>query len=166
MRLCPATFRSTPQVEQVPLKVDVSRLEGRRLEVTGGEVVVVGQNTDALEGMLDVSRTLHGDVADLRLYNVALTLAQIRSFMGCLKDGLLTQTPALVSLEQGSFEARGPTQEMEVPAAEVCGGGRKSFAMLFPQKKNFNDALTWCEKLRGALALPASGPENQDIYNR
>lgn len=153
-------------MEQVPLKVDVSRLVGRRLEVTGGEVVVVGQNTDALEGMLDVSRTLHGDVADLRLYDVALTLAQIRSFMGCLKDGLLTQTPALVSLEQGSFEARGPTQEMEVPAAEVCGGGRKSFAMLFPQKKNFNDALTWCEKLRGALALPASGPENQDIYNR
>lgn len=138
-------------MEQVPLKVDVSRLGRRWLEVTGGEKLVVGQNTDSLEGMLDISRTLHGAVADLRLYIVAFTLAQIRSFMGCLKDDLFLQTSALVSLEQGSIESRGPTEEMEVAAAEVCGGGRKSFAMLFPQKKNFNDALTWCEKLRGAL---------------
>lgn len=148
------------------MKVDVSRLGWRRLEVVGGGEVVVGQSTDALEGQFDLSRTFHGDVADLRLYDVALTLAQIKSFSECLRDELLLQTPALMSLEQGSFEARGPTEETEVAAAEVCGDGKKSYAMLFPQKKNFNDALTWCEKLRGEVALPASGPENQEIYNR
>lgn len=150
----------------MPLKVDVSRLGWRRLEVVGGGELVVGQSTDSLEGQLDLSRTFHGDVADLRLYNVALTLAQIKSFMGCLKDGLLLQTPALMSIEEGSFEALGPTEEMKVSAAEVCGAEKKSFTMLFPQKKNFNDALDWCKKLRGGLALPASGQENQNIYNR
>lgn len=154
------------QVKQVPLKVDLSRLWKRRLEVAGGGELVVGQNTDALEGQFDLSRTFHGDVADLRLYDVALTLPQIRSFMGCFKDDLLLQTSALVSLEQGSFEVRGPTEEMEIAVTEVCSSGKNSFAMLFPQKKNFNDALTWCEKLRGRLALPTSGSENQDIYNR
>lgn len=153
-------------MEQVRLEVDISKLGWRRLEVVGGGEVVVGQSTDTLEGQFDLSQSLHAEVADLRLYDAALTPAQIKSFTGCVKDEMLLQTPVLMSLEQGSFEVRGPTEEIEVAAAEVCGSRKTSFAMLFPRKKNFKDSLYWCEKLRGGVALPASGPENKDIYDR
>ena len=153
-------------MEEVRLEVDVSKLGWRRLEVMGGGELVVGQNIDTLEGQFDLSQSLHADVADLHFYDVALTRTQIVSFTGCIKDQLFLQTPALMSLEQGSFELRGPTEKMEVAVTEVCGGGKTSFAMLFPRKKNFKDAVYWCEKFRGKVALPSTGYENQDIFNR
>lgn len=146
--------------------MDISKLGWRRLEVEGGGEMTVGQSANTLEGQFDLSQSLHADVADLRIYDIALTTAQIESFTGCFKDELLLQTPELMSLEQRSFEIRGPTEEIEVSAAEVCGSSKTSFAMLFPRKKNFKDAVYWCEKFRGQVALPASGPENQDIFNR
>ncbi|KAK8394760.1 hypothetical protein O3P69_005914 [Scylla paramamosain] len=160
------TFVYDTLMEQVGLEVDISKLGKRGLEVEGGGEMTVGQSANTLEGQFDLSQSLHAEVADLRLYDTALTTAQIESFTGCFKDELLLQTPELMSLEQGSFEVRGPTEEIEVSAAEVCGSSKKSFAMLFPKKKNFKEAVYWCEKFRGQVALPTSGPENQDIFNR
>ncbi|XP_045119593.1 uncharacterized protein LOC123509383 isoform X2 [Portunus trituberculatus] len=160
------TFVYDTLIEQVGLEVDISKLGWRRLEVEGGGEMTVGQSANTLEGQFDLSQSLHAELADLRLYDIALTTAQIESFTGCFKDELLLQTPVLMSLEQRSFEMRGPTEEIEVSVAEVCGKSKTSFAMLFPRKKNFKDAVYWCEKFRGQVALPTSGPENQDIFNR
>lgn len=149
--------------------MDVNVAAWEVLEMEGGEGarLVMGQELN-LDGQFDLSHTLHAEVADIRIYNFPMDASQMRTFASCGLDEVEATLPSpVLSQAQGNFKVKGPTEEMEVDEEEVCGGHQDdAFMMLFPEKQNFKDAVSWCLKLRGTVALPRTSQENIQLFNR
>lgn len=149
--------------------MDVKVAAWEVLEMEGGEGarLVMGQSLN-LDGQFDLSHTLHAEVADLRIYNFPMDVSQMRIFASCGLDEVAASLPSpVLSQAQGNFKVKGPTEEMEVDEDKVCGGHHNDAAiMLFPEKQNFKDAMSWCLKLRGTVALPRTSRENIQLFDR
>ncbi|KAK3890848.1 hypothetical protein Pcinc_005210 [Petrolisthes cinctipes] len=156
---------SFTQVEEASVEVNMAAWEELVMKGGEGARMVMG---NILNEQFDLSHTLHAEVADLRIYSFPMDISQMRSFATCGLDEEEASLPSpVLSLAQGNFNVSGPTEEMEVDEGEVCGGHHgDAFMMLFPEKQNFQDAVSWCLKLRGNLALPSTSQENKQLYDR
>ncbi|XP_042216601.1 glycine receptor subunit alpha-2-like [Homarus americanus] len=60
---------------------------------------------------------------------------------------------------------KGQTQLFNISEDEVCRH-IPGYTMLFPEKKTFIDSISWCDKLRGDIALPTSLENNIQIFDK
>lgn len=158
-----ASFPS--QVSQVRLNVSEGQpVPGPRLQIEGGGRLVVGQKLYSLEdhGGFNVLEALDGEIADYRIYDMALRLDQIEDWMKCKQVDL--GTPPLIDLENSTLQVKGYVEEGTVTLGEICGNHVPGFTIFFSEKMNFHDASTWCNKIKGDLILPRSSEENYRFW--
>lgn len=146
------------------MKADLSWLApGQRLEVRGGGRMVVGQEMDSPEGDFDVVQSLDGVIVDYKLYDVALSKAQMEDILTCQNTARLRKP--IIDLEGDSLAVKGPTESLYVSEDVVCAEEEPRVTMLFPYRLNFYNADYWCRNLKGSLFLPQSDEFNTRMYD-
>ncbi|XP_069985729.1 uncharacterized protein [Penaeus vannamei] len=139
---------------------EVALPSGDSLSIAGGGRLVFGQELDGLDGGFDISQALDGELVDLRVYDVTLTVEEMRSFVEC-GAGEIRHRPIL-TLESEVLEVRGPTSLSRRPEEEVCHS--KSYRpVFFPESRSKDEASLWCRAFKGSLGVPASAEENASV---
>ncbi|XP_042884699.1 uncharacterized protein LOC122261219 [Penaeus japonicus] len=155
--------------KDVPFTVAESKLgPGEELNIRGGGCLTVGQEQDSLGGGFNKDQTIDGEIADYRIFDSALTRAQMESLVSCDEEGGtadLVLAP-LIDLYSGHFELLKPAVNTTLSLEEVCLNFRYGFVMLFPHQKVFDSARSWCDNVKGNLILPANEQENIELYDR
>lgn len=133
---------------------------GARLHIAGGGRLVVGQKIYSFEdhGGFNVLETLDGEVADYRIYDAALSPEQIRDWMSC--EAVDLGRSPLIDLDNSRLQMKGFVEAETVTLGEICGNYVPGFTIFFSEKMDFDDANTWCNKIKGDLILPHSSEEN------
>lgn len=148
------------QVSQVRLNASGSP----RLQIEGGGRLVVGQKLYSLadDGGFNVLEALDGEIADYRIYATALRPDQIEDWMSCKQVD--AGTPPLIDLENSTLQVKGYVEEGTVTTGEICGNHAPGFTIFFSEKMDFDDANTWCNKIKGDLVLPRNSEENYRFW--
>nr|XP_045616286.1 uncharacterized protein LOC123769256 [Procambarus clarkii] len=134
------------------------------LVVVGGGRLVVGQDLDIPDGGFSISQSLHAEIADFLLYDVALTAPEMITFMSCQQN--ITHDPVIYLDGNGTvLRAVGETEVSRVSETQVCEKA-EGYTLLFPERMNFYEAVIWCGTLQGSVALPRSKKENEEIHDR
>lgn len=143
---------------------------GEELKIRGGGYMCVGQEQDRPGGGFNKDQCLDGELADYRVFDEALTTAQMESYISVCnqkeenKVGLLPNP--IVTLLNGHLELLQPGVNSTVSTEEICLNFKYGFVLLFPQRGTFFDALSWCENVNGNLTLPANEVENNELFDR
>nr|XP_045619273.1 uncharacterized protein LOC123771045 [Procambarus clarkii] len=135
-----------------------------RLEVRGGGRLVVGQRLYSMQGDFILKENLDGEVADYRIYDVALGQEQMKKLLSC--SDLPGLKPPLIDLENGVLKVKGPTETRNISTKELCGNYISGFYLFFSGKMFFKDANSWCKKLKGELILPEDDEVNAYLFDR
>ncbi|KAG7155932.1 Neuronal pentraxin-2-like 2 [Homarus americanus] len=145
--------------------IDQSKITpGRRVQVQGGGRLIIGQEQDGKEGKYDITQAMDGEIADYKFYNVLLTPEELLNFTTCAGP-LPATTPPLLTLDDSRLEIKGPTAKTNISEEEICQN-LTSYLLLIPEKVEFQESITTCNKLRGTLALPKNAVENINIIEQ
>lgn len=141
---------------------------GEELQIRGGGCLTVGQEQDSLGGGFNKDQTIDGEVADYRIFDSVLTRAQMESFVSCDEgENSADIVPApMIDLMNGHFELLEPAVNTTLSLKEICLNFKYGFVLLFPLRKVFDDARSWCNNVKGNLSLPVNEQENIELYDR
>ncbi|XP_047495013.1 uncharacterized protein LOC125043107 [Penaeus chinensis] len=128
--------------------------------ITGGGRLVFGQELDSLDGGFDINQSLDGQLVDLRIYDVALTVEEMRNFVECDAEKI-SHTPIL-TLDSDVLEVKGSTLLSRRPEEEVCQN-KPYRTMFFPESRSKDEASLWCRMFKGSLSVPSNAEENKSI---
>ncbi|XP_066983584.1 uncharacterized protein [Macrobrachium rosenbergii] len=149
---------------RVSLKIDYSKIGiGNKLAVRGGGRFVLGQRLYSPEGGFHVLETMDGDFADYRLYNSFLTSSEIADLLKC-KNPSLPRQP-FVTLTHSSLKKVGDIELGQIELDTVCSDHIPEFYLFFSDKRNFQDALSLCRKIKGEIILPQEPELNEMLYH-
>lgn len=133
------------------------------LEVEGGGRLVVGRNLGSVDGDFNALELLDGEVADYRIYDVALGSEQLKEWMECKTLDFFI--PPLISFGNGKLEAVGDVKLSDIAISDLCAGSAADFSLFFTEKMDFDRSKAWCEIIGGHLMLPKNENENEEIWN-
>ena len=125
--------------------------------------MVVGQDLDNIDGGFSISQTFHGYLADYQIYDIALLRPAMSDFINC-NDISAIYLP-LINLNENmtTLTLKGDTDVFLESDTEICNS-ESQVLLLFPEKKNFKDSVSWCSTLKGALYLPNSNKDNKKSF--
>ncbi|XP_069192758.1 uncharacterized protein [Procambarus clarkii] len=136
----------------------------KRLEVRAGGRLVVGQRLYSMEGGFLVREIVDGEIADYRIYDIALKPTHMNELLNCT-DVTDLRKP-LIDLESNSFMVKGPTMTRTIEMSELCSNNITGFYLFFSQKMNFKNAYAWCRKLKGSIILPEDAETNAFFFDK
>lgn len=135
-------------------------LQGRELAVSGGGILVVGQEQDLVGGGFNVEQSFEGLVVDLLVFPEFLEEERMREFGRC--GTMVGADGALVSLKEEDWEFYDTAKSINITKAEVCGEAKKTHVM-FPEPRSYRNSRQLCHMLKGTMAAPTSEEENRAI---
>ncbi|KAG7171177.1 Glutamate-gated chloride channel alpha-like 1, partial [Homarus americanus] len=129
--------------------------------VTGGGVLMLGQDQDVVGGGTEATQSLHGYLADLQLLDRVLSQSEMAAYTSCA-DGM--DWNALVNFNdvEESFDFGEVTNLVDLAYESACSGF-DIHASLFPESRVFMDSDLFCSSLGGSLILPKKPIENKMI---
>nr|XP_053627980.1 uncharacterized protein LOC128685465 [Cherax quadricarinatus] len=152
----------TYYVELTPPNIDAP--PEQRVEVRAGGRLVLGQKLYSMEGDFIILNILDGEIADYRIYDVALQIAEMSQLLSC-RD-LPDLNPPLIDLQNNKLTVRGPTTIRTVEMNELCSDYVSDFYLFFSHKMNFKRAYSWCRKLKGQLIIPEDAKTNAFFFDK
>lgn len=160
-----STFSWFPQVrEYVVQETKSDGNETKPLVIRGGGRLVLGQDLDSADGGFNIEQILPCEIADFAIYDVVLTLDEIRSFMAC--NNQIPYQPILYIDQQMSvLKAIGETAVSNIPEQEICATS-SGYKLMFPERVTFWGNVAWCQMLKGTVILPKNEQENTEVYDK
>ena len=153
------------QVYHHNVTVDESKVNpDQGLQVAEGQRAVVGQDLDSLQGDFDASQILDGQVADYRLYNVALDAETMIAFTTCA-DNFVEEMEPFLSVTNGKLRAVGSVMVTSILNSNMCEETTE-YLVLFPFKTSFSSSVYICDRLKGSLALPQDSESNRQLHTK
>lgn len=113
---------------------------------------------------LDMTWSLRGELADLRLYNISLPLDGLKAYVGC---NIWEDEPEpFVNFKKNllGLEVNGSNRIFNLTLSEICSEPT-GYLTLFPDKIDFNKAFSLCNHLLGHLVAPINKEENTKVYD-
>ncbi|XP_068202881.1 uncharacterized protein [Palaemon carinicauda] len=151
-------------ITKINLKIDYSKMPaGNKLEVAGGGRFVLGQRLYSTSGGFHILESLDGEIADYKVYDTLLTPREIADILNC--QNVIVSRPPIISLKNGSLERVGSVVLRQIYLDTVCSQYSTEFYLFFPEKRNFHDSKSWCEKIKGSLILPQNPELNEKLFH-
>ncbi|XP_042869707.1 uncharacterized protein LOC122251682 [Penaeus japonicus] len=122
--------------------------------------LVLGQETDLLEGGYQEQQSFSGFVTGFNLYRRALTPFEVTAVSRCSGD---VGEGDLVGWRSSQWLLEGPVQEVDVSPGEYCS--KSARINVFPERRSHPEAIRWCEKLKSQMSLPKNAKENAQLYH-
>ncbi|XP_069940830.1 uncharacterized protein [Cherax quadricarinatus] len=133
-------------------------------KVRGGGRFLVGQNYNPAAFYV-VSESLHGDLADFRLYNVALSLKHLQEFVACESYVDLPSPLYSFDVNMSNFHLSGDILVYNMNLFDVCTPST-DVAMIVPERVDFDRAKAMCSYFTGGIVVPTNNEENEAIYDK
>ena len=145
----------------IPLQ---SQAQNSQLKIQGGGRLVIGQDLDYLEGGFSISQTFHGYIADYQIYSEDLLRNDVNSFINCRKLRGNLQPIIYFAENMTSLSIEGDTELFIEQSSDICSP-INDVALLFPEKRTFDESMVWCESLKGTLYLPKNKNDNIKTFD-
>ncbi|XP_071538213.1 uncharacterized protein [Panulirus ornatus] len=142
----------------------VSSNTGATPTITGGGILIIGQEQDAFNGGFDKFQSLRGSLADLKLYEGFLDTTQLISYTLCESSSVSTPSTIHFSNIHQDFEAINVEIE-EIDLNTVCLND-SSIDVLFPELRTFQECEVLCHMSGGRLSAPQNRKENRQLYKQ
>ncbi|XP_063609109.1 uncharacterized protein LOC134783243 isoform X1 [Penaeus indicus] len=133
-------------------------LEERRIFLNGS--LVLGQEADLLEGGYQEQQSFSGFITGFNLFRRALKQNEVTSLATCVEGA---GEGDLVGWSSAQWILSGPVEEVDVSRVDYCT--KRARKNVFPERRSHSDAIRWCEKLKGKMALPKDADENVRLYH-
>lgn len=118
----------------------------------------MGQKLYSLSGNFMLLETLDGEAGDWRLFGEALPQDTMRALIKCCDVPELPNT--LIDLFTGHFKVVGDATTYNTTVTDMCDNGDDEFYLFFPQRMSYQNAKSWCSKLKGNIVLPRDAETN------
>ncbi|XP_064117700.1 uncharacterized protein LOC135223125 [Macrobrachium nipponense] len=133
------------------------------LLVNGGGIVILGQDQDEPGGGTDKEQSFNGIISDLYLMKGLATHQQMMEYIECNNDAIWQSSP-LIHFHNISQDFKlGPYTE-EKRNMSTCPPNNKIYS-IFPEPRNYKEALHFCSILNGRMALPLDDEDNVMLYS-
>ncbi|XP_068215954.1 uncharacterized protein [Palaemon carinicauda] len=133
------------------------------VRIRPGGTLIIGQDQDSVEGGFNEFQSLSGRLADLRLYDVLLTVNQMKNLTSC-KDMKAESSP-VVNFDDvmKDFEVRNVSVS-NIKNKNTCVRNR-NFDLVFPELRDFDTADLLCDIAGGTLKTPTDPADNWMLFN-
>ncbi|KAK7084793.1 hypothetical protein SK128_007055 [Halocaridina rubra] len=133
------------------------------VRIRSGGSLIIGQEQDTVSAGFNEFESLSGRLADLRLYDLILTTAQMRNFTTC--EHILPDRPPILSFWniENDFEIKSVDLQ-DIRLRETCSPER-NIDVVFPELRDFEDAELICDIAGGILSVPANEEDNERLFN-
>lgn len=125
---------------------------------------MLGQDLDSEEGDFSLEQILACEIADFLIYDVVLTIEEMKSFMSC-RNSIPFAPIVYVDQEMTTLQAVGETDVSTIPEKELCVQS-SGYSLLFPERVTFEKSVAWCRMLKGKVVLPANEEENTQVFDK
>ncbi|ROT79297.1 neurotransmitter gated ion channel [Penaeus vannamei] len=132
--------------------------------VTGGGVLLLGQDQDAPAGGYSVTQAFSGDIAELYIFDKMMTKDSDGGF-SCYENRLGERRPVVSLKNANEWRAVGDVSSSLSPRSLIDPAEKDPFYVL-PLRKVFSEAARLCKILGLPVALPKSEEENDRIFSK
>ena len=130
---------------------------------SGDEVLrssfVIGQEPDRFNGGYDSAQLFNGEIAELNMWNTALSKRQVEKLSNCS----LHTKGNIIAWEENRFIMNQVRTEKLKSLSEFCN--RNKELIIFPEKRSFEDAKNLCDIHGGQLVVPRNAKEERNIID-
>ncbi|XP_066975374.1 uncharacterized protein [Macrobrachium rosenbergii] len=133
------------------------------LLVNGGGIVMLGQDQDEPGGGTDKEQSFNGVMSDLYLMKGLATYQQMTEYIECNNNAIWKSSP-LVHFHNISQDFKLGAYTEEKRNMTTCPPNNKIYS-IFPEPRNYKEALHFCSILNGRMALPQDDEDNLMLYN-
>ncbi|XP_071524136.1 uncharacterized protein [Panulirus ornatus] len=132
-------------------------------KVRGGGRFLLGQNYNPAADLMFIE-AIHGDLADFRFYDVALSLQDLKDFALCKSLSDLPSPLLMFDANMTNLELSGDSLLYEMRLKDICSEGPDK-VMIVPERINFERALSMCRYFTADIVVPTNEIENMAIYD-
>ncbi|XP_042233816.1 uncharacterized protein LOC121874003 [Homarus americanus] len=133
-------------------------------KVRGGGRFLLGQNYNPAADLMFIE-AIHGDLADFRFYDVALSLENLKNFASCKPVSELRSPLYKFELNMTMLKASGDIELYEMSREDICSQ-EPDRVMIIPERINFDRSLAMCSFFTGDIIIPTNPEENVAIYDK
>ncbi|XP_042233734.1 uncharacterized protein LOC121873922 [Homarus americanus] len=133
-------------------------------KVRGGGRFLVGQNYNPAADLM-FTEAIHGDLADFRFYDIALSPEDMREFASCNVTFDLPSPMYVFDINMTNLELSGDSKLYRTSIENICSKG-PDLVMIIPERINFVKALVMCSLFTGSIVVPTYDEENTAIYDK
>ncbi|XP_071524576.1 LOW QUALITY PROTEIN: uncharacterized protein [Panulirus ornatus] len=133
-------------------------------KVRGGGRFLLGQNLNPAADLMFIE-SIHGDMADFRFYNVALSLQDLKEFTACKPQDHLPTPIYMFDADMTGLELSGDATLFETSLEDLCTT-EPDKVMIIPERIDFDKALAMCSYFTGDVIVPTNAEENLAIYDK
>ncbi|KAG0702852.1 Adhesion G-protein coupled receptor D2 [Chionoecetes opilio] len=132
--------------------------------LSGGGILVLGQDQDTLGGGFVFSQSLNAVLKDFRFYTRAVTSQEAVDYTSCRPSSQDLKPHMDFTHLLSDWRLQGSVEVGVVEMSEVCQE-ESVFHLVFPEKRTFPEAAALCEGVGGNVAAPTTPKENQLILS-
>ncbi|KAG7162378.1 Low-density lipoprotein receptor-related protein 1-like 5, partial [Homarus americanus] len=133
-------------------------------KVRGGGRFLVGQNYNPAADLMFIE-AIHGDLADFRFYDVALSLEDLRDFASCNAMNDLLYPIYEFELNMTHLKPSGDIELYQMGLEDICTQ-EPDLVMIIPERIDFETSLAMCNFFTGDIIIPTNPEENVAIYDK
>ncbi|XP_071524602.1 LOW QUALITY PROTEIN: uncharacterized protein [Panulirus ornatus] len=133
-------------------------------KILGGGRFLLGQNYNPAADFM-FTEAIHGDLAEFRFYDVALSLQDLKDFTTCEVRSDIPSPIYMFDENMTHLELSGDATLYTMSLDDICSKGRDT-VMVVPERVEFDRGLAMCSYFSGDLAVPTSEEENAFIYDQ
>ncbi|XP_042204130.1 uncharacterized protein LOC121853820 [Homarus americanus] len=119
--------------------------------------LIIGQEQDLLARGFDKYQVLHGDIAQLNVWDRALNASEVAGLATCHTPGLGN----IFNMDTAKWEVIGNIQETLVDLQYFCSSD--PFYIILPEERSFHATQELCELLNTTMPVPQSHEDSTSI---
>ncbi|XP_042233824.1 uncharacterized protein LOC121874013 isoform X1 [Homarus americanus] len=132
--------------------------------VRGGGRFYLGNNYNPASELM-VIETFHGDLADFKFYDVALSVENLKAFAACQPMNDLPTPLYEFDVNMTNLMPNGDINIYQMDLGDICTK-TPDLNMIIPEKINFDTSLTMCGFFTGGIIVPNNDEESVAIYDK
>ncbi|XP_066961634.1 uncharacterized protein [Macrobrachium rosenbergii] len=132
----------------------------RRNDIRTNGSLVLGQETDKIDGGYQALQSFSGAITGFNLYSRPLSATEVSRLFLCSPE---VEEGDLVAWSKAEWEISGPVDVEDIAQEDYCLRNNFRF-VVFAKRRTYDEARRLCRNLKSTVALPRSPEENSLLY--